>query len=99
MINSTNEEQLSVELRQAPVVFNFRNDKRLARFTRRVSKLIESESDDPQWKSTDFNTVLFNEDLDKVAQNQIKKGVDISLEGHLATVPFTNELGEPVNNI
>ena len=66
MINSINDRPLSVELTQAPVIFNFRNDKRLARFTRRVNKLIQIESDDPQWKSPDFNIVLFNNELDKV---------------------------------
>jgi hypothetical protein len=86
MINSTNEEPLSVELRQAPLIFNFRNDKRLARFTLRVSKLIQSELDDPQWKSADFNTVLFNENLDKV-QHQPKKlfHSQISLANWLTT--------------
>ena len=66
MINSTNDGALSVELTQAPVIFNFRNDRRLVRFTRRVNKLIQGESDDPQWENPDLNIVLFNNELDKV---------------------------------
>lgn len=53
MINSTNILLLSGVLRQDPVIVNFRDANRLARFTLRVNKLIESEPDDPKCTSSD----------------------------------------------
>jgi len=98
MINSTNVVLLSGVLRQDPVIVNFRDANRLARFTICVNKLIKSEPDAPKWSNSDFNVVLFNETLDKV-QHQLKKGVDISLEGYLTTCPYTNKHGEQVETI
>lgn len=98
MINSTNVVLLSGVLRQDPVIVNFRDANRLARFTLQVNKFIQNEPDDPQCTSSDFNIVLFNENLDKV-QYQLKKGIKISLEGYLITCPYTNKHGEQVETI
>lgn len=98
MRNSKNEMRLSGILRQDPVIVNFADNKRLARFTLGVSKLIQSKPAPPQWSSTDFNVVVSNERLDKV-RNQLKKGTEISLKGYLATVPYTNKHRELVETI
>lgn len=98
MINSTNVVLLSGVLRQDPVIVNFRDANRLARFILRVNKLIESEPDDPQCTSSDFNIVLYNEILDEVL-DQLTKGVNVALEGSLETFPYTNKQGEQVETI
>ena len=89
---------LSGILRQDPVIVNFRDANRLARFILRIDKLIKSEPDDPQWMSADFNIVLYNETLDKVL-DRLTKGVKVSLEGCLATCPYKNKHGEMVETI
>lgn len=98
MINSTNILLLSGVLRQDPANVNFRDANRLARFILRVDKLIESEPDDPQCTSSDFNIVLYNETLDKVL-DQLTKGVNVALEGSLETFHYTNKQGEQVETI
>lgn len=89
---------LSGVLRQDPVIANFGDGNRLARFTLCVKKLIRSDPDEQQWTTADFNIVLFNEILDKV-RNQLKKGVDVSLEGYLATCPYKDKHGQIVETI
>ena len=98
MRNSKNEMRLSEILRQDPVIVDFADNKRLARFTLGLNKLIQSKSAPPQWFSTDFNVVVINGNLDKV-KDKLKKGISISLKGYLETFPYTNKHGELVETI
>jgi single-strand DNA-binding protein len=94
MSASVNKILLLGHLGQDPEVRHTQDGKPIANFTLATSERWKDKNGEKREKTEWHRVVIFSEGLAKVAQNYLKKGSKVYLEGSLQTRKWTDQAGQ-----
>lgn len=76
-----------------PIVVNFPNEKRMTRVSVAVNEFYKNAAGEAISQTQWFNLVFWNKKAE-LAEQMIRKGTEISIEGRLNTQSYTDKKGE-----